>query len=68
MSFRIKSQPNALINNLKYYFEFYNTKAAAYPCNNMCELIEYIEVKNKNKSVEKITKQALYLYNYLQMK
>ena len=32
------------------------------------ELIDYIEIKNKNKSVEKITKQAIYLHNMLKIK
>ena len=56
VSFRLKSLPFALIETIKYRFEFYNTRSSAYSCDNMMELIDYIEIKNKNKQVEKIEK------------
>ena len=45
--------------------EIFNNKATDYICDNVFELIEYVEIFVNNKSIEKIDQETLYLRNCL---
>ncbi|KAL4463814.1 hypothetical protein ABPG74_005751 [Tetrahymena malaccensis] len=68
ISFYIKSQPNACIEQLIYHIGITNYLPGPYSFNTIYNLINYIEIFNDNKTIEKLDSQELFMTNLLQVK